>query len=66
MRELFNDKRNLLRYYSERDRTISTHDRTPAHRHLLRIGYIEEQALATQHLLIRVTEAGRRTLWSPP
>ena len=45
MRELFNDERNLLRYYFERDRTISTHDRTPAHRHLRRMGYIEEQAL---------------------
>jgi hypothetical protein len=65
MRELFNDERNLLRYYSERDRTISTHDRTPAHQHLLRMGYIEEQALAAQHLLITVTEGGRRTLRSP-
>jgi hypothetical protein len=28
--------------------------------------YIAEQALATQYLLIRVTEAGRRALRQPP
>jgi hypothetical protein len=31
MRELSDDERNLLRHYSEHDRVINTHDRTPAH-----------------------------------
>jgi hypothetical protein len=31
MRALSDDERNLLRFYSERDRVISARDRNPAH-----------------------------------
>ena len=66
MRELSNDERNLLRHYSERDRVIDTRNRTPAHQHLLGIGYIKEHAVNIQELLISATEAGRQALRSPP
>ena len=66
MRELSNYERNLLRHYSERDRVITPRERTPAHQHLLGIGYIEEHAANKQELLISVTEAGRQALRSPP
>jgi hypothetical protein len=65
MRALSDDERNLLRHYSERDRVISTRDRTPAHQHLLSIGYIKERAVSVGYWVVRVTEAGRKVLRSP-
>jgi hypothetical protein len=66
MRELSNDERNLLRHYAEGDRrVINTRDRTPAHQHLLGVGYIKEHAVNIQDLEITVTEAGRQALRSP-
>lgn len=35
-------ERNLLRYYAEGEQVVSGLQRTPAHRHLLGIGYIQE------------------------
>ena len=65
MRELSNDERNLLRqHYAEGDRVINTRDRTPAHQHLLDVGYIKEHAVNIQDLEITVTEAGRQALRS--
>jgi hypothetical protein len=64
MHELSNDERNLLRHYAEDDRVIGGLQRTPAHQHLLRIGYIREQSVDIQDLLIIVTDAGRRALRS--
>jgi hypothetical protein len=45
---------------------LNPRERTPAHQHLLGIGYIEEHAANKQELLISVTEAGRQALRSPP
>ena len=65
MRDLSNDERNLLRHYSERDRVINTRDRTPAHQHLLGMGYIKEHEVNIQYLRISVTEAGRNRRCGP-
>jgi hypothetical protein len=51
---------NLLRHYTEGDRVVSGLQRTTAHRHLLRIGYNQEQP--TSGVLIAVTDAGRKAL----
>jgi hypothetical protein len=61
MNDLSDDERNLLRhYYSEVERIVGGTDRSVAHQHLLRMGYIEERAVNLQELLIVVTDAGRR------
>jgi hypothetical protein len=60
MPELSDHERNLLRYCAESERIIHGLERSTAHQHLLRIGYIEERALNLQDLLIVVTDAGRR------
>jgi hypothetical protein len=65
MRALSDDERNLLRFYSERHRVIGTRDRTPAHQHLLSIGYIKERAVSVGYWLVSVTDAGRKVLRSP-
>jgi len=65
MRVLSDDERNLLRFYCERDRVINIRDRTPAHQHLLGIGYIKERSVSVEYLLISVTDAGRKALRSP-
>jgi hypothetical protein len=60
MNDLSDDERNLLRHYSEAERLIDGTDRSAAHQHLLRMGYIEERAVNLRDLLIVVTDAGRR------
>jgi hypothetical protein len=62
--KLSDDERNLLRHYAEEERVISGFERTPTHLHLLRIGYIREQPVDGQGLLITVTEAGQHALRS--
>jgi hypothetical protein len=64
--ELSNDERSLLRYYGEAERVISGLQRTFVHQHLLSIGYIEEQPVNLQDLLIVVTDAGREALRASP
>jgi hypothetical protein len=64
MRKLANEERQLLRY--ERERVISGLQRAPAHRLLLDLGYIKEQPVDLQELLIVVTETGRKVLSSAP
>jgi hypothetical protein len=59
MHELTEDERNLLRHYCERERVISGLDRTHAHLRLLDLGYIKEQSVNVQDLLIVMTDAGR-------
>jgi hypothetical protein len=43
--KLSDEERGLLRYYGEREHVISGLNRTPAHQHLLGIGYIKEDAV---------------------
>jgi hypothetical protein len=62
MHELSDDERNLLRDYAEGERVVSGFQRTPAHRHLLRIGYVQEQPMSGQDALIAVTDGGRKAL----
>jgi hypothetical protein len=59
MHKLTEDERNLLKHYRERERVISGLQRTRAHLRLLDLGYIEEQSVNLQDLLIVVTDAGR-------
>jgi hypothetical protein len=66
MPKLADEERQLLRYYGERERVISGPQRTASHQVLLDLGYIKEQPVNLQDLLIVVTEAGRRVLSSPP
>jgi len=46
--------------HDEGERVISGLQRTPAHRHLLHIGYIKEQPMSGQNVRIAVTAAGRK------
>jgi hypothetical protein len=62
MHALSDDERNLLRHYAEGERVVIGLQRTPAHRHLLGIGYIQEQPMGGQNVLIAVTDAGRKAL----
>src|SRR5262249_12859052 len=55
--ELSDDERNLLRHYAEGERVVSRLQRMPAHRHLLRIGYTQEQRMSGRDVLIAVTDA---------
>jgi hypothetical protein len=45
MHALSDDERNLLRHYAEGERVVIGLQRTPAHRHLLGIGYNQEQPM---------------------
>jgi hypothetical protein len=60
MHELTEDERRLFGHYCERERVISGLQRTQAHLRLLDLGYIKEQAVNIQDLLITVTDVGRR------
>ena len=60
------DERQLLRYYGERERVISGPQRGPAHQLLWDLGYIKEQPVNLQELLIVVMERGRKILSSAP
>jgi len=66
MRKLANEERQLLRYYGERERVISGPQRNVSHQLLLDLGYIKEQPVNLQELLIVVTETGRKVLSSAP
>jgi len=66
MQKLADEERQLLRHYGERERVISGLQRTFAHQYLLDLGYIKEQSVNIQELLVVVTEAGRKVLSSPP
>jgi hypothetical protein len=59
MHDLTEDERRLLKHYCERERVITGLQRTHAHLRLLDLGYIEEQSVNIQDLLIVVTDAGR-------
>jgi len=59
MHELTEDERSLLRHYCERERVINGLQRTPTHLRLLDLGYIKEQSVNIQDLLIIVTDVGR-------
>lgn len=66
MPKLADEERQLPRYYGERERVVSGLQRTSTHQVLLDLGYIEEQLVNLQDLLVVVTETGRKVLSSPP
>jgi hypothetical protein len=59
-------ERQLLRLYSERERTARTTRRSYQHQRLLALGYIREQNLNLRELLIRLTPAGHAALEDGP
>ena len=62
MHKLSDDERNLLRHYAEGERIVGGLQGTPTHRQLVGVGYIQEQPISTQNVLVVITDAGRKAL----
>lgn len=59
-------ERQLLRHYSERERTARTTRRSYQHQRLLALGFIREQNLNIGEVLITLTPAGYAALEDGP